>query len=54
MAHNLSGCQLYTITSHYTPTTVGASDEKPCDTITQALDFDNDLLNQTIKNLQQN
>jgi hypothetical protein len=54
MVHYLSDCQLHAITSHYTPTTMGASSEEPCDTITYALDFDNKLLNQTIKNLQQN
>jgi len=43
---------LHTITSHDTPTNMRASSEELGDIITQALDFYNNLLNQTIKNLQ--
>jgi hypothetical protein len=43
---------LHTITPYNTPTNMGASSEELGDTITQAWDFYNNLLNQTIKNLQ--
>ena len=45
MAHYLFPCQMYTITPYLTPTNMSASSEELGDTITQALDFDNNLLN---------
>ena len=52
MMRSLFHCPLPTITPYFTPTNMGTSSEEIRDTITQALDFYNNLLNQTIKNLQ--